>query len=140
MRLGRWAGYRTAGEPLVLVLHVAYAFVPIGFLLLALAIVAPALVVATGALHAWTVGAIGTMTLAVMTRASLGHTGQALVASRSTRLIYGAIVVAAAARLMSALHVWPEALLTVSAAAWVMAFGGFAVSFGPLLLRPRADS
>jgi uncharacterized protein involved in response to NO len=138
MRLGRWAGYRTVGEPLVLVLHVAYAFVPVGFLLLALAIVAPGLVVATGALHAWTVGAIGTMTLAVMTRATLGHTGQALVASPSTQLIYAAIVVAALARLCSALSIWPEGALMVSMVAWVMAFGGFAVTFGPLLLRPRA--
>jgi uncharacterized protein involved in response to NO len=140
MRLARWAGYRTAGEPLVLVLHVAYAFVPLGFLLLALAIVAPGLVVATGALHAWTIGAIGTMTLAVMTRASLGHTGQPLVASPSTQLIYVAIVVAAASRLLGAFHVWPEALLTVSATAWVMAFGSFAATYGPLLVRPRADS
>jgi uncharacterized protein involved in response to NO len=140
MRLVRWAGYRTAGEPLVLVLHVAYAFVPIGFLLLALAIAAPDLVVATGALHAWTIGAIGTMTLAVMTRASLGHTGQPLVASPSTQLIYGAIVIAAAARLLGAFHVWPDAFLTVSATAWVMAFGSFAAAYGPLLVRPRADS
>src|SRR5262249_50069811 len=120
-----------------LVLHVGYAFVPIGFLLLALAIAVPALIVETGALHAWTVGAIGTMTLAVMTRASLGHTGQALVAS--TRLIYAAIVCAAAARVLSALHIWPEACLTISAAAWVMAFGGFAVTFGPMLVRPRSS-
>jgi uncharacterized protein involved in response to NO len=140
IRLQRWAGHRTVSEPLVLVLHVGYAFVPIGFLLLALAIAAPALIVETGALHAWTVGAIGTMTLAVMTRASLGHTGQALVASPSTRLIYAAIVCAAVARVLSALHVWPEGCLTVSAAAWVMAFGGFAVTFGPLLVRPRAAS
>jgi uncharacterized protein involved in response to NO len=140
IRLGRWAGYRTAAEPLVLVLHVAYAFVPIGFLLQALAIATPDLVVATGALHGWTVGAIGTMTLAVMTRASLGHTGQALVASPATQLIYAAIVVAAVARIITAFDIWREALLGVSAAAWVLAFGGFALSFGPLLVKPRAGS
>jgi len=139
VRLWRWAGYRTAGEPLVLVLHVAYAFVPIGFLLLSVAVAAPGLLVATGALHAWTVGGIGTMTLAVMTRASLGHTGQALVASRATQLIYAAIIIAAVARIITAFDIWREALLTVSAAAWVLAFVGFALSYGPLLVKPRVD-
>ena len=116
MRLARWAGYRTAAEPLVLVLHVAYAFVPIGFLSWPLAIAAPGLVVATGALHGWTVGAVGTMTLAVMTRASLGHTGQALVASPSTQLIYAAIVIAAVARVVTASTSGAKPLLTISAA------------------------
>jgi uncharacterized protein involved in response to NO len=136
LRLARWAGYRTAGEPLVLVLHVAYAFVPLGFVLLALAIAAPGLVVAAGALHAWTVGAIGTMTLAVMTRASLGHTGRTLTATPPIRLIYAAIVIAAAARILGAFDIWREGLLTVSAAAWVLAFAGFAAGIGPMLVRP----
>jgi uncharacterized protein involved in response to NO len=137
LRLARWAGYRTTGEPLVLVLHVGYAFVPIGFLLLTLTIVAPDLVVRSGALHAWTVGAIGSMTLAVMTRATLGHTGKALIASRSTQFIYVAIVIAALARILTAFDIWRNTLLTVSAAAWVLAFAGFAVSFGPSLVKPR---
>ena len=140
MRLGRWAGYRAAGEPLVLVLHVAYAFVPIGFLLLALAITAPGLVMASGALHGWTVGAIGTMTLAVMTRASLGHTGQALVASPTTQFIYLAVVVAAVARVLSAFDLWRDATLKVSATAWVLAFAVFVLRFGPLLVKPRAGA
>ena len=138
LRLARWAGYRTTGEPLVLVLHFGYAFVPIGFLLLTLAIVAPDLVVASGALHAWTIGAIGTMSLAVMTRATLGHTGKALAASRSTQLIYVAIVIAALARILTAFDIWRNTALTISATAWVLAFAGFAVSFGPLLVKPRA--
>jgi uncharacterized protein involved in response to NO len=140
VRLARWAGYRTGREPLVLVLHVAYAFVPLGFLLLALAIAAPRLVVATGALHGWTVGAIGTMTLGVMTRASLGHTGRPLVASLGTRAIFAAIVLAAVARVVTAFDLWRDVLLPVSATAWVMAFAGFALTFGPLLVRPRATA
>jgi len=137
LRLARWAGYRTVAEPLVGVLHVAYAFVPVGFLLLSLGIVAPSFVAPSGALHGWTVGAIGTMTLAVMTRASLGHTGQALVASWSTQCIYAAIVVAAAARVLSACHLWREMTLSLSATCWVLAFAGFVVSFAPLLSKPR---
>jgi uncharacterized protein involved in response to NO len=72
-RLARWAGERTARERLVLILHVAYAFVPLGFVLTSLA--AFGLVQPSAGLHAWMAGAVGTMTLAVMTRASLGHTG-----------------------------------------------------------------
>jgi len=140
VRLARWAGYRTIAEPLVLVLHVAYAFVPIGFFLLSLAIAAPSFVLPSGALHGWTVGAVGTMTLAVMTRASLGHTGQALVACRSTQFIYAAIVVAAALRVLGAFNLWREMTLSISATSWVLAFGGFVLSFGPLLSKPRAQA
>src|SRR5499427_4340768 len=87
-RLARWAGDRTLADRLVLVLHVAYAFVPLGFLLLGAAILWPTMVSPSAGLHAWTVGAIGQMTLAVMTRAALGHTGQPLKASAATQVIY----------------------------------------------------
>src|SRR5262249_47864810 len=78
LRLARWAGDRTTRERLVLILHVAYAFVPLGFILTSLA--AFGIVLPSAGLHAWMVGAVGTMTLAVMTRASLGHPGHALAA------------------------------------------------------------
>jgi uncharacterized protein involved in response to NO len=81
------------------------------------------------------VGAAGTMTLAVMTRASLGHTGSALSASAVTQAVYAAVVVAALARICSSLEpAWSEQLLHVAAAAWVAAFFGFAVSYGSLLV------
>src|SRR5450759_1125773 len=91
VRLARWAGDRTWRERLVLILHVGYAFVPFGFLLASAA--ALELAAPSAGVHAWTVGAAGTMTLAVMTRASLGHTGKALTASAVTQAIYAAIVV-----------------------------------------------
>ena len=136
-RLYRWAGERTAAEPLVLILHVAYAFVPIGFLLLALAILTPWLVAPTGALHGWTAGAIGLMTLAVMTRASLGHTGRPLTATRPIKGIYVAALVAAFARILAAFEVLREPMLHISAAAWVLAFGGYVIVYAPLLARRR---
>lgn len=138
VRMARWAGERTAAEPLVLVLHVAYAFVPLGFLLLGLGIVRPDLVAPSGALHGWTVGAIGVMTLAVMTRASLGHTGRPLAATRPIQLIYLAAVVAALARIVSAFDVMREPMLHLSATAWVVAFGGFVIVYAPLLAWKRA--
>ena len=139
-RLARWAGDRTFGNRLVLILHIGYAFVPVGFLLMSAS--AFDLVSPTAGIHAWGVGAVGVMTIAVMTRASLGHTGQRLEASLATQAIYAAVVVAALARICAALHpAWSMALLHVAAFAWVAAFLGFAVGFGPLLLgaRPAAE-
>ena len=136
IRLARWAGYRSLGEPLVLILHVGYAFVPIGFLLLGAA--AFDLVPATAGIHAWTAGAIGAMTLAVMTRASLGHTGQELTATPTTQLIYVLVVTAACARIGAALvSSWAAPLLELAAFAWAGAFLGFGIVYGPLLCRRR---
>ncbi len=140
-RLARWAGDRTWRDRLVLILHVAYAFVPLGFLLASAA--ALDIVMADAGNHAWTVGAAGTMTLAVMTRASLGHTGNVLAASAVTQAIYAAIVIAALARICSSLQpAWSGLLLDIAAIAWCIAFFGFAASFGPLLVgkQRRAKS
>jgi uncharacterized protein involved in response to NO len=136
VRLARWAGDRTSGDALVLILHLAYLFVPLGFVLSGLA---PWTAISLSAgLHAWAVGAIGVMTLAVMTRASLGHTGQALRAGNGLRAIYAAILLAALARIFAALAPrWSFALLHVAAFAWALAFLGFILAFGGALLRPR---
>lgn len=132
-RLARWAGDRTFADRLVLVLHIGYAFVPIGFLLLGAAMLWPSKWPASAGLHAWTTGAIGLMTLAVMTRASLGHTGQKLAASVPTQAIYLCALVAALARILATFEP-SSALLHAAVFAWVLAFGGFAAIFGPLLL------
>ncbi len=133
VRLARWAGDRTWRDRLVLILHVGYAFVPFGFLLAGAAAID--LVPADTGTHAWMVGAAGTMTLAVMTRASLGHTGNALNASTVTQAIFAAVVIAALARICASLEpAWSGQLLHVAAFAWAAAFFGFAASFGPLLL------
>jgi uncharacterized protein involved in response to NO len=133
VRLARWAGDRTGRDRLVLILHVGYLFVPLGFLLAAAG--ATGYLTADAGIHAWTVGAAGVMTLAVMTRASLGHTGKALVASPATQAIYAAVVIAALARIGTALDpAWSLRLLDIAAGAWCVAFFGFAAAFGPLLL------
>ncbi|HLX16431.1 MAG TPA: NnrS family protein [Bradyrhizobium sp.] len=133
VRLGRWAGDRTTRERLLTILHVGYAFIPIGFLLNAAA--AFGLVPPSAGTHAWMVGAAGIMTLAVMSRATLGHTGQPLTASLATQAIYAAIVVAAVARICAALEpAYSEALLHLAAFAWAIAFLGFAATFGRLLI------
>ena len=138
IRLARWRGYRTLGEPLVTILHIGYLFVPVGFLLMALAIAFPGVVAPVAAVHAWTAGAIGVMTLAVMTRASLGHTGHELTASPATLAIYSCVIIGAAARIAAAFGIEPQIMLHTAACGWILAFGGFAVMFGPMLLRPRS--
>lgn len=132
VRLARWAGDRTYRERLLLILHVGYAFVPSGFLLNAAS--AFGFVPPGAGVHAWMAGAAGIMTLAVMSRATLGHTGQPLTASRATEAIYLAIIVAALARVCAVIEPGhSEFLLHLAAFAWAAAFFGFAIVFGPLL-------
>ena len=136
LRLIRWAGHRTLAEPLVTVLHAGYAFVPLGALALAAEILLPGSFGMAGAQHFWMAGAVGLMTLAVMTRATLGHTGQDLSAGAGTVTIYLAMILSVLARVAGG--VWPEfsgPLNTVAGLFWVLAFGGFAVVYGALLLR-----
>ena len=133
IRLGRWKGHRTLAEPLVAILHAGYVFVPIGFVLMAAAIFWPGTVPQAAAVHAWTAGAIGLMTLAVMTRASLGHTGQPLTASNLVTAIYVSAAIGAAARILAAFGVATISMLTIAALCWTLAFLTFAFAFAPLL-------
>ncbi len=136
IRLARWAGYRTGSEPLVTVLHIAYAFVPLGALVTGAEILWPGSFGVAGAQHLWMAGAVGLMTLAVMTRATLGHTGQPLTAGPATVGIYVAFGVAVLARVCAGL--WPSEaawLHMVAGLGWIVAFGGFSVVYGSLLLR-----
>ena len=136
VRLVRWAGERTVRERLLLILHVGYAFLALGFLLNAAA--AFGFVPVGAGIHAWMAGGAGIMTLAVMTRASLGHTGQLLTASPATQAIYIAIIVAAVSRICAVLEpAQSEVLLDVAGFAWALAFFGFALAFGRLLLGSR---
>jgi uncharacterized protein involved in response to NO len=138
-RLVRWAGDRTYREPLLAALHVGFAFVPVGYALLAVAAVSS--VPATAGIHAWTAGAFGVMTLAVMTRASLGHTDHELTASPATRLIFVAVLLAAAFRIWAALQPgWSELALQLTAAAWATAFLGMAIVYGPMMCHQRKSA
>jgi uncharacterized protein involved in response to NO len=136
-RLLRWAPDRTWREPLVMVLHVAYAFVPLGFGLAAIAVLGDDPGWHQAAIHAWTSGGIGLMTLAVMTRASRGHSGRPLTAPLGTVLVYAAITAAALLRIAAALL--PEemlVLLGLSGLSWCLGFLGFALLYARILLWP----
>ena len=137
-RLSRWAGVRTWREPIVLILHVGYGFVPLGALLVGASVLRPDIVPPSGAFHAWTTGAIGVMTLAVMTRATRGHTGRAIISTPTTTLLYFAICAAALARVaapfLTSLYL---DLLVGAAAAWIAAYGIFVFEYGPMLVRKK---
>lgn len=139
-RLARWQGHLTLREPLLAVLHLGYAWVPIGFALLSFALVVPGVLPPSAAVHGLTTGAMGTMILAVMTRATRGHTGRPLQAGWATATLYVLVTISAIARVDASL--WPDmhmALLHLAGTAWVAAYGGFLGLYGPMLLRPRVD-
>lgn len=138
-RLARWAGDRTLRNRLVLILHVGYFFIPLGFLLSGWAALTPEHIALSAGTHAWTAGAIGTMTLAMITRTSLRHTSRDLVADPLTQLIFLAAVLGGLLRVVSAfLSQWGQELIWISAVCWIMAFLGFAIVYGPILCRPSA--
>jgi uncharacterized protein involved in response to NO len=138
-RLVLWRPWLTLKKPIVWILHFAYAWIVLALALRALA--AFDLVPAGVAIHALTVGAIGGLTLGMMTRTSLGHTGRPLQAGRAELFCYLAIQVAALARVFLPL-VFPSAYLYAiigSSLLWSLAFGVFTVSYWPILSRPRID-
>lgn len=141
LRLGRWAGERAFRDPLVWILHAGYLFVPVGFALIAAAILLPEHVSSIAGVHALGAGAVGGMTLGMMVRASLGHTGQALRAGLAIRLIFVAILVAAVTRILAAITgSYAGLALHVAAFAWMAAFCGYAVVFAPALVAPRRST
>ena len=138
VRLSGWQGLRTLGSPILWVLHLGYLWLVVGLALKGLADLGVGDVAA--ALHALTIGAIGTMTLAVMSRASLGHTGRMVKAHSLTTLAYVLVSLAALARL--AVPFMPDAglhLVMASGALWALAFLLFFLMYAPILLRPRTD-
>jgi uncharacterized protein involved in response to NO len=139
-RMSGWQTLRTFGDPLVLALHLGYAWLALGLAVVALADLTGAIAWTVG-LHALTVGAIGTMVLAVTTRVALGHTGRPLVAPPLATAAYLLISAAALARTAGTL-LFPEAyarVILVSGLIWVAAYALFLVGYAPILLRPRVD-
>jgi uncharacterized protein involved in response to NO len=133
-RLARWAGWRAWGEPLVWVLHAGFAFASLGFLLIGASHFWGDILAARAAQHAFTAGAIGVMTLAVMTRASLGHTGRHLHAGPAITAIYVCAILAALVRVASGVAHSPAWLLHAAGGLWVAAFVGFVIVFAPILM------
>lgn len=138
-RVSLWHPLRTIRVPIVWVLHASYAWIAGSLALRALA--GLDLVQASLATHALTVGAIGGMTLGMMTRVARGHTGRPLTAGTAETLMYALVQAAALVRVLLPLAA-PQMLLTavlVSAALWAAGFTLFTLTYWPILTRPRMD-
>lgn len=136
VRLLRWRGWVTWREPLVLILHLGYGWLVLSLLALGGAILDLGLK-ATDAVHVLTTGAVGAMTLGVMTRASLGHTGRPLHAGSLTVVIYALVNLGAMVRVFGPATGLPTNLvLGLAAVGWSGAYILFAVLYGPFLVRP----
>lgn len=140
IRSARWGGWQARRWPIVWVLHVAWWFLPLGFVLTALSALWPTLIAPTAALHAFAAGTVGGMILAVTSRATLGHAGLPLHAATPMVIAYGALFSAAVLRIGAGIV--PSAAMTLHIAAaslWCAAWLLFLWVNAPLLLRPRVD-
>jgi uncharacterized protein involved in response to NO len=138
IRIARWRFARTLPEPLLSILHIGSFWIAIWLALQAVAILAPDGLDSSTALHALTTGAIGTMTLAVMTRAILGHTGRSLTAGAGTVAIYALVNLGALLRLAAPFLPYDRSdVLALSGVTWSAAFLLFAILYAPAMVGPR---
>jgi len=140
VRLLRWKGAGTFAEPLVLILHIGYLFLPLGSVSMAVAILFPEAMSIVAAQHLWMAGGLGVMTMAVMTRATLGHTGKALSAGPWTVMIYALVVFSVLVRVASGWYPAEALFLNeLAGVAWIAGFAGFVVGYGPGLIRRKEN-
>ena len=140
VRLAGWQSRRTLGQPILWVLHLGYLWIAVGLALKAAAGLGGP-IPASAATHALTVGAIGTYTLGMMSRISLGHTARPLLVRPGIAAAYGLVSLAALLRIAGpalAPDFYFEAVIA-AAGLWITAFAAFIVIYWPILTGPRAD-
>src|SRR5690606_5639438 len=139
IRTRRWGLLSALRDPMLWVLHLGHLFVPLG---LALRVAAElGAVTPVSATHALTAGAIGTLTLGMMVRVGLGHTGRALAASRPVAIAFAAILAAAIVRVGAAVAIpqWYRGSLVLAGALWTLAFAIYLYTQVHVLTEPRVD-
>jgi uncharacterized protein involved in response to NO len=139
LRLAGWKSYRAARVPLLWILHLGYAWIPLGFLLLGLA--ALGIGTASTAFHALAVGSMAGLIIGMMTRTTLGHTGRKLVTGRAEPVMYALIQAGALVRVAAGMAPpqWRASALSIAGACWSLAFALFLLVYAPYLWRPRVD-
>lgn len=138
VRVVRWQPHKTLRHPLVWILHLSYAWIGAGMVLLAACSVG--LVAASAAFHALAVGAMAGLVIGMMTRTTLGHTGRTLRAGHAETAMFVLVQLGALARVAAALWTGPAAVLLVaSAACWSVAFALYVLVYLPYLARARID-
>jgi uncharacterized protein involved in response to NO len=136
-RLVQWKGWRCVTLPSLLALHLGYGWITAGFALLAAHAAMPNGVTRAAAVHAWTIGGIGTMALAIMASMIRRHGGRAFRGSRAATAAFASITLCALARLAAEFLPGQRSVLVAAAGAlWIGAFGLFLAAFSRLLLRP----
>jgi uncharacterized protein involved in response to NO len=138
-RMARWRGLETFSEPLVWSLHAGYSWLVIGTGMVGGSVLWPESISASAGVHALAAGMIGTMSLAVMTRVCLGHTGRARSAGPATTSIYVLIQLGATLRVGSTFIANDPLMLALGAGLWSAAFALFALIYAPMLFAPRAN-
>ncbi len=136
-RLIRWHGWLTKKEPLVWVLHLGFLFIPLGFIALTLSTFDILHGGRAPVQHLWMAGGIGLMTIAVMTRASLGHAGRPLTVSWPVVLVYCSLFCSVVLRVIAGIADNDLTMLNISGTLWILAFFGFVVLYWNILTKPR---
>jgi len=136
-RTWRWQGWRVADVPLVLVMHLGFAWLVFAFALKAVAELT-GMVPEAAWLHAFTVGSLGLMMLGLMTRVSLRHTGRPLVVPDAMRAAYALMFAAALLRLAATVHGLGNTVIALSAVLWTAAFALYFMVFWKVLVTPSA--
>jgi len=138
-RLAAWKPWRTRGRPILWILHLSYAWIPVGFLLLAMGLAG--WMTASAGIHALAIGATGGLIIGMVTRTARGHTGRPLLASPLEVAAYSLIMLAALLRVVVSLLApqWLVASLVAAALAWSLAFMLYLARFTPWLLSARID-
>lgn len=139
LRLVGWHDIRVWKTPLLWVLHLGYAWIVVGYALTALAkygMILPFL-----ATHAFTAGGIGMVTLGMMARVSLGHSGRPLLPPRLTVLAFALLNVSALLRVVAPVFFISNygSWILLSGSLWILAYLFFLWDYFPMLIAPRVD-
>ena len=139
IRLAGWKSHLTARVPLLWILHLSYAWIPLGFVLLGMA--ALGFGTASTAFHALAVGSMAGLIVGMMTRTTLGHTGRKLATGRAEPVMYALIQAGAVARVAAGLAPpeWRNGALVLAGACWSLSFALFLLVYAPYLWRARID-
>ncbi|WP_132260039.1 NnrS family protein [Paucimonas lemoignei] len=139
IRLGGWKSLATLQNPLLWILHVSYAWIPLGFALLALAAIG--VISNSAAFHVMAIGSMGGLVIGMITRTALGHTGRMLNSGKMETWMYVLVQLGVIARFLAAVQggEWRNAGLVVAAASWSGAFILYLIKYVPYLTAARID-
>lgn len=139
VRLMAWKPWRVFGEPMLWILHLGYAWIPVGLIILAANLLGAEFPWSAG-VHALMVGAMSSLILGMMARVALGHTGRPIAASNNVIIAFLLITISAVTRVAAGLATEPQWALSAAALLWCLAFLIYAIEYTPILLHRRVDA